>query len=409
MEATNYSAVVAKAHTKAAGNNAPTNTTSPGMMFSPIMGEDTSAAGNSQPFDDVAPLNQHKTAVDSHVTSANLYMHSQQVLAPPPGYNMPFYPSQPMPHLFPPSFPFQGLAMTTTGPVRPIISQSVIKEQSDSPLKDEMLQGQSKNGEFSGTWNGKSEKSNGSMLRNAIWHDEDPLPESSTWSRAVGKKSDFQSLSPLHSLSQQSFESKGMDEIIHQSQVDDDSFQPYDSIKPPPVIPALVERRGGAKESEPSKMINYAKSPLQAAEVLNSSRSASSKGSDSMKFFDSSNPGPNVDNGGFLASAMAAAEEMKFSSNNVQIGGSPLEDIYHSKSNSPEDMIGAQPIYPTNNGLFRCLLCFQRFQTSDELKSHGSSDLSHLELCLLDSGHDRVWQYSPPPPHRSEEMKVCTV
>jgi len=61
-------------------------------------------SGNSQPLDDVSPLNplQKMAMVDSQVGgAAGFYMHSQQVMAPPPGYGMTSFftqPTAPLPH-----------------------------------------------------------------------------------------------------------------------------------------------------------------------------------------------------------------------------------------------------------------------------------------------------------------------
>ncbi len=341
------------------------------------------------------------TTIDSRVNPGTFYMHSQQPLMgpPPPGY-MPYFPSQAVPPMFQ-SYP-QGVGVGITGSRFPQTAEvtSVGQERSDTlnsnrkPLVDK----ENDNGEgFTETWNSANEDSGKNALgKNVIWHDEDPLPESS-WTHVLGKK-DSQSISPLHSLSPSMLDSKEIDGIVHQSQVDDDSFQPYAIIKPPSIIPALAERTP-ARKLESSTMDNSVMTLAQAREPF------------------SLHGKQNLSNGNFLASAMTASEDvMDFCfGDTLQVVDDPQEDVlYYSGSGSPEDM-GPPPLAPshknhsTNQFLFRCQLCYQRFQTSDELKSHGSSDLSHLELCLLDSGCEKVWHYSPPPPQRSQQMKVCSM
>ena len=333
-------------------------------------------SSNSQPLDDVSPLNplQKLSTVDPHAGTAGFYMHSQQLMVRPPGY-MSYYSSQPPPHVFP-SFHYNpaGSGMAAGDPrfpTHPLVSD----QEEEGPLtevKNSTLAAKDGAGEVPEIWTGK--KDNGTTFRDAIWHDEDPLP----WG------GDFQSESLGQvALDQPSFDSN---DIVHQSQVEDDSFQPYASIKPPAVIPALAEK-GGAN---PPPLVSLAAKPLLQTNDVFSSSSSNSKGK------------------GFLASAMEASVN---SFGYLSVDESLQDDIYHSRSNSPEDVAFSQNQTvgsESSRQAFSCLLCYCSFYSLDELKAHGSSDSSHLELCLLDSRHKEVWQHAPPPPQRSEEMIVCT-
>lgn len=288
------------------------------------------------------------------------------------------------------------------------------------------------NGDFFDTWDKKrSGEDSGDLLRNAIWHEEDPIPGhsqySSLWSRAVGEKSDFHAYnlqsSPHLSSSQQSYESRSLDELVHQSQVEGDSFQPYASVKPSPLIPAIAERRVG-KDSESmgssNDTIDTRKGLVDSIEAkgvhlatlnvnMHSSFGAPGTG------YETSN-NPSTSDSRILISAMAAANEgMSFTSGGNGIdnirrssGHSSMmdDDIYHSdfsKSTSPDE----DTVVHGNMDETFCLLCYKNY-TSQELKSHCSTDLEHLELAQLDCGADVIWQYPPPPLQRPRELKVCT-
>jgi len=224
------------------------------------------------------------------------------------------------------------------------------------------------------------------MFRNAIWHEEDPLPESSMWDHITSEsKGDFRPESPVQVALDRPYG------IVHQSQVDEDTFQPYASIKPPAVIPALVgaEKGRAGEVNPPDRITSSTKLPLQPRDVF-SSQSSSDKGK------------------GFLASAMeASVNSFGFPSADDSL----QDDIYHSRSNSPEEIMFFQNQVNAGGSRhsFPCLLCYRSFESLDELKIHGSSDLDHLELCLLDSRSEEVWRYTPPPPQRFEEMQVCSV
>lgn len=262
----------------------------------------------------------------------------------------------------------------------------------------------------------------GDRLRNAIWHDEDPLTDFSL------RKNDFHTYN-LQSPSQQSFESRSYDEFVHQSQVEDDTFQPYASIKQSPVV-----IKGGKEFDSISGAIDERKSLLESA-VTMPPPLASGNANMYRNLFGGGAPGTGYRAGldshttssnrsGFDSTFLVSTtNEPTFTGNSNSGGGggggnvearsySPVkdDDIYQSdlssKSNSPEPIVVNTGQADTDS-LFYCILCYRDYKTSEELTSHCSSDLDHLVLAVLDGGADEIWKYPPPPPHRPHEVEMC--
>ena len=322
-----------------------------------------------------------------------------------------------------------------------------------------------------------------------VWNTE---PSSdNTWSRAVGGRRPIEhpvgspKLSSYYKVSDQSyFSSDDFDDFVHQSQVDNDTFQPYTAIKDYSSVSSsgvitesrengigfeVREQAGVTSESrvqprkwpeDTSKLIGTRgrKSKTKSSSRLEAERGTSRADtviSDGGLNWSSSAPGlPNRTN---------SFTSMNESSNTYGLGVGRVEDISSSVNGDDRDRnptrasitayamaaigqgrnhkingegffpatsmpstshshIDVQPtpeshaIYESsssdeiNNDVmdesFCCLLCYTAYNTASELASHSTSDIGHLELALLDSGADKIWQYPPPPPQKSSKASL---
>lgn len=254
------------------------------------------------------------------------------------------------------------------------------------------------------------------------------------------------------------------DEFIHQSQVDSDSFQPYGGGGIAKA--AAVQDRGWVKEEDVESRRRNASKKLREVETKSlvavgrseeladgNHTSSSLVGSGGLPSWSS----PRVDrnakatkdhsvyglelnvNGdpwkssselnptraSIMASAFAAATTTttpgsgEGGKENAMPGGyQPIAGLGRPSSKNAEDFdifsdYGLAAANRSSNGVrdwtFSCLLCYTLFENAEELGSHCSTS-AHMEIAMLDSGAEKVWQYAPPPPGRVDKslMRVCS-
>ena len=273
------------------------------------------------------------------------------------------------------------------------------------------------NGDYVDPWN-QSGSGVGGLLRN-VWKDEDPISGSST------RKSDFN----LLPTSQPSYEAKSLDEFVHQSQVEDDTFQPYASIKQSPVIPAIAKRKGerdgnNALDKRKGDLLDSAVTMVAPLASGNSNTYRNPFGAPGTSYIaglnsNTANSNRSTTDSSFMCSTDGGVLSFTGGGNG---GGGNIErrsshdtvkddDIFESdlsnKSNSPEAAGVHTRCGDHIDGLFDCILCYRNCQTSERLASHCSTDLDHLELAMLDSGAEEIWKFPPPPPHRLYGVEMC--
>ncbi len=294
------------------------------------------------------------------------------------------------------------------------------------------------------------------------WDTSDVYNDTS-WSRAVGNKQTMSngqlegsSNSRVSATTFQSYVDRSprpSEEFVHQSQVENDAFQPYASIKESLLLPSSSAVSGsggddgggeatmhgaimaqdkrwwsvGGDDGGSSGSTRQQKKEKMSKNRTNDAKLASYFDEDTLvdeydkklnvkeEGFTSANEingrvdkgesgrftGIPASSGGHFDAAKSAQNVFPSAFPSTTDGPNFRNPVHSQKDN------GSKVSDSSNDGLHSCLLCYNVFKTASELASHCSSDVSHLEVALLDSGADNVWKYSPPPPRKTERLFVC--
>ena len=294
--------------------------------------------------------------------------------------------------------------------------------------------------------------------------DESPLDNPALpMHNLVGDDEEFSPLRPSH-------------EFLHQSQVDNDVFQPY-TIQPPAKKSILrgtnrsknnnstsetesrkkltengvnvledsfpggkvVASSGGNSIAPNDGRLQWSPSPLNATrdvfasssneKLMESSVYGLVGNQTAVREASSSNARSNMMMTSAVAAAAASgrdtevgvvADDLKTGAN---INHGNEENVFpdgfdratrHSNLKSPplrerdSASTNASKRVETGGG-FHCLLCYDTCETGEELASHCSSDLEHLERVIFDSGASKIWRFPPPPPQEPKtSVPICT-
>lgn len=240
------------------------------------------------------------------------------------------------------------------------------------------------------------------------------------------------------------------DDFVHQSQVENDRFQPYD-FKEPPVMPAIgktmsgnhqddqltaqvkIDATGGKKKRKKkpgAKAVNQqstaaaAANAYESAGVVETGISKRSDGLGSREEFQWSS----INNGNDQSIFALSSEQSSGYGGNKKNIDSMVDSIAPQKeakvdtrvSNpAPRGTGSRPPLLPTPeydnfDGLTRkihekcCLLCYGLYQSLKELTDHCSS-VDHLEMAVWDSGAEKLWQYPPPPPQKPASSSIPAI